>query len=410
MKNVAFLGVEGSGKTVLTLALVNAFKAHENEGWYLRPDSREAFRFLEQAPKAVSGDALPHQTTALKKLSWSVQLNGQTLRQLDVLDYPGEIYRLAFLDAKDDSEPATFEERVAANKEDVEALLGHLFESDHVFVLFNLADAEAVAKNATNLDAVWVTNACLAYLQKLPNKPSVTLLLTQIDRYADSRQTFSRPEDFVRERLPLIHRNFPDLDVLPISAIGSADSAFGVDNMLLRCLRECDVVESQLSGLRTASRDVASCLDKMRFTAPRCLPIDTLLRAVEKCRTLSAELPWFVALGQLRSEGMLVDAGEQDDIRALAQMVKPIEESSDSERRLTSLSAAIERLPDLEPSCGKSRGLRDRLVKQIQDAIPECKSEISRAKMVRKFCIWAMIALAVFAVVEVVIIIVRAVS
>ena len=54
MGNITFLGVEGSGKTVLTMALVNLFKAHAQERWFLRPETRSAFRFVEQEPLRLS--------------------------------------------------------------------------------------------------------------------------------------------------------------------------------------------------------------------------------------------------------------------------------------------------------------------------------------------------------------------
>lgn len=406
MKNVTFLGVEGSGKTVLTFALVNVFKAHESEGWYLRPDSREAFRFLEQTPEMVAGDTLPHQTTSIKRLPLSVQLNGQTLRQLDVLDYPGEIYRLAFLEAKDDLEPATFKERVEANKEDIESLFGHLRESDHVFVLFNLADAESLAQNAANLDAVWVTNACLSYLQRLEHKPTVTLLLTQIDRYVDLNHPLISPVDLVKQRLPLIHRNFPSLDILPISAIGSADSSFGVDGLLLRCLFECDVVAPKLEGLRKAYQKISSCLGEIRFTDPCFLPVDMILNAVKSCRTFSSELPWFVSREHLRrSGGIFVDADELQDIWAIAETLLPIEKAPDLKQRLACLSASQKSLSDLVLSCKASCIRRHSLLEKICVAIPKCREMIAFAEKVQT---WAIIAFAVIMVVEVVVILVRA--
>ena len=46
MSKTVFLGVEGSGKTTLTMALARAFESHKNEGWYLKPLSRDSFRFL----------------------------------------------------------------------------------------------------------------------------------------------------------------------------------------------------------------------------------------------------------------------------------------------------------------------------------------------------------------------------
>ena len=173
MGNITFLGVEGSGKTVLTMALVNLFKAHAQEGWFLRPETRSAFRFVEQVPPVLEPGSLPHQTTALRHLAMSVVKDGEVQRVFDILDYPGEIYRLAFLDAKDDPDPATFQARVEANREDIHSLLSHLQGSDRVYVLFNLADAQDLAHNAQNLDAVWVTNACIDFLLRQPAHPEV---------------------------------------------------------------------------------------------------------------------------------------------------------------------------------------------------------------------------------------------
>ena len=254
MGNVTFLGVEGSGKTVLTMALVNAFKAHESEGWYLRPETRGAFRFLAQVPENVSGNSLPHQTTSLRQLQWSVVYKDEVQRTLDILDYPGEVYRLAFLDAKDDPDPESFRERVTANKEEINALLGHLINSDQIFVLFNLTDAEDIAGNGANLDAVWVTNACLDYLHRLPSHPQITLLLTQIDRYIDLETQELSPKVFVDHHLPLIAHNFPKLDVCAVSAIGKAETAFGVSEILLRCLIDTPQLSARLSNLRTTRK------------------------------------------------------------------------------------------------------------------------------------------------------------
>ena len=210
MGNITFWGVEGSGKTVLTMALVNAFKAHEHEGWFLRPETRGAFRFLEQVPSELKEGTLPHQTTALRQLAWSVVKDGEHQQTLDILDYPGEVYRLAFLNAEDENDPDEFRARVQAHQEEIKGLLGHLILSEHIFVLFNLSDAKDLGSNAKNLDAVWVTNACLDYLHRLPHKPRITLLLTQIDRCVDLEQYEFDPKVYVSHHLPLIAHNFPN--------------------------------------------------------------------------------------------------------------------------------------------------------------------------------------------------------
>ena len=94
----------------------------------------------------------------------------------------------------------------------------------------------ALAENKQNQDAVWVTNACLAYLHKLPVRPKITFLFTQIDRYIDLAQADFTAQTYLREKLPLIARNFPTLDVGAVSARAPEDPNFGLGALLKRFL------------------------------------------------------------------------------------------------------------------------------------------------------------------------------
>ena len=50
MAKTLCLGVEGSGKTTLAMALTRAFARQEEAGWYLRPVDRGAYNFATIAP------------------------------------------------------------------------------------------------------------------------------------------------------------------------------------------------------------------------------------------------------------------------------------------------------------------------------------------------------------------------
>ena len=309
MGNITFLGVEGSGKTVLTMALVNAFKAHEHEGWFLRPETRGAFRFLEQVPSELKEGTLPHQTTALRQLAWSVVKDGEHQQTLDILDYPGEVYRLAFLNAEDENDPDEFRARVQAHQEEIKGLLGHLIQSEHIFLLFNLSDAKDLGSNAKNLDAVWVTNACLDYLHRLPHKPRITLLLTQIDRYVDLEQYEFDPKVYVSHHLPLIARNFPNLDVCAVAALGAADATFGIDSILLRSLFNAPVVQGAITQAQESRRALKRAL------ATPAVDMQFCSQVIEAIMNLSCEaplwqqsLPWFIKAENLISSNGLLDA------------------------------------------------------------------------------------------------------
>lgn len=307
MGNITFLGVEGSGKTVLTMALVNAFKAHEHEGWFLRPETRGAFRFLEQGPSELKEGTLQHQTTALRQLAWSMVKDGEHQQTLDILDYPGEVYRLAFLNAEDENDPDEFRARVQAHQEEIKGFLGHLILSEHIFVLFNLSDAKDLGSNAKNLDAVWVTNACLDYLHRLPHKPRITLLLTQIDRYVDLEQYEFDPKVYVSHYLPLIARNFPNLDVCAVAALGAADSTFGINSILVRCLFSTPVVQDAINHVKECRRDLEYVFDLSVEDEAFCSQV---MSAVENLSFdaphWKQKLPWFINVKDLiNSTGML---------------------------------------------------------------------------------------------------------
>ena len=306
MGNITFLGVEGSGKTVLTMALVNAFKAHEHEGWFLRPETRGAFRFLEQVPSELKEGTLPHQTTALRQLAWSVVKDGEHQQTLDILDYPGEVYRLAFLNAEDENDPEEFRARVQAHQEEIKGLLGHLIQSEHIFVLFNLSDAKDLGSNAKNLDAVWVTNACLDYLHRLPHKPRITLLLTQIDRYVDLDQYEFDPKVYVSHHLPLIARNFPNLDVCAVAALGAADATYGIDSILLRSLFNAPEVQMVLDEIKDERKKWQTLL-KGTFSKQHFRRLfDATQQMACDSEFWEERLPWFIKAESLGcSAGLL---------------------------------------------------------------------------------------------------------
>lgn len=323
MGNVTFLGVEGSGKSVLTMALIQTFREHGAQGWSLVPESNAAFRFLERMPQTLTAETLPAQTTALRYLSLSVRKDGVVQRTLDILDYPGEIYRLAFLEAKDASDPEAFEAQVSAYREEIRAMLGHLVASEQIFVLFNMADGVDLAHNQRNSDAVWVTRACLKTLFELEQRPQVTLLLTQIDRYVPSGTEVFDPKVFLAKNLPLIANSFPGLDVLGVSVLGDATARLGLDNMILRCLAETPFCKGAMEAAESATRNAPVRL--LNVFAVGDKPAAEALQKEIAAYTLAQErcqACWFVSDSQLIEAGMRFPRSVASDFRVLAAFAR----------------------------------------------------------------------------------------
>ena len=234
MSKTVFLGVEGSGKTSLTVALAQAFESHKEEGWYLKPLSRDSFRFLKTLPDMLDGN-FPSQTADLRELRWQAEYEGNDLGEIAILDYPGEIYRLAFLDANDERDPEAFRQKVAANRPEINALLHAIKEANDVFVLFNLSDGMDLRGNPRNLDAVWVTNECLKLLKRLESKPRIRLIFTQADRYRDAGLDLAT---FSPKSIDLIGHDHSDVPWSLVSVIDPSESEYGIDGIVQLLITE----------------------------------------------------------------------------------------------------------------------------------------------------------------------------
>lgn len=256
MGNVVFLGVEGSGKTTLAMALARAFAHRAGEGWYLRPSDRGAYTFATLAPEDFALDGFPGQTSSVREMTWKIERDGAETGVISILDYPGEIYRLAFLSPEGESDPDAFRARVAANADELAALKGAIDAASDLYVLFNLQDALNLRGDDSNRSAVWVTNECLTRLKALPSKPHVTLVFTQVDRYQTEDDFL---HSFTPAELDLIGHDHPDVDWMMVSVMVPPDSEFGIDAFVRRVtgLSAFGVPDGRPRARNTASGSLA---------------------------------------------------------------------------------------------------------------------------------------------------------
>ena len=244
MGRVVFLGVEGSGKSVLTVALVRFFEKYSNQGWSLLPENKEAFVFQERMPKMFSEGSLPSQTANFRHLRWSICHDDKPQRTLDILDYPGEVYRMAFLDPNDGPNSVTLCDSQQAHSRDIKELLGFIKGAEYVFVLFNIDDAKNLDTDNRNVDAVWVTLSALKIITSMNNAPEVTLLITQADRLESEGESLEDIDSVVQKYLPLIAKRFKSLPKLLVSGVDIENPKFGLLPMVSCFIEKSDIVRS----------------------------------------------------------------------------------------------------------------------------------------------------------------------
>jgi formylglycine-generating enzyme required for sulfatase activity len=224
MGKVAIVGVEGSGKTVLMAGLCECFKqVPGSDEPYLMPENQAAFKFMETVPYMLRVKRQWPAATSidnLRAMSWTYRFGNEVLETVEMLDYPGELYRLAFGESEEVSKS-----EVEAKRDEIKKFLDHLIDADTILVLLDLSDVMNLGENHKNLETVWITRGILSYAKKLKNVKHTVLVFTQADRYARELAETGGPERLYADRLPMLKTLFPKQEVMAVAVVDGTDAS-----------------------------------------------------------------------------------------------------------------------------------------------------------------------------------------
>jgi hypothetical protein len=218
MGKVAIVGVEGSGKTVLMGALCELYGEISDTRTFLMPENQAAYIFMRCIPHKLRVERVwPEATSvnALKSMRWTLRRGKDIVCEVEMLDYPGELYRLAFGEHK--------EQEANAHREELNEFLEHLVSADVLVVLLNQADLESPGNTTRNAETMWITRRIFDYAGKLPNLKDKILVLTQADRCIELISKTANLDGYYRTKMPMLHYFYPDLKVMAVSAVDETD-------------------------------------------------------------------------------------------------------------------------------------------------------------------------------------------
>ena len=218
MSKVAIVGVEGSGKTVLMAALGELYGQASHESLYLMPENQASFAFMTRIPHKMRVEHQWPEATAIesmKYMKWTVRIGAEVLTELEMLDYPGELYRMAFGDRK--------ESDIVSARDQIHEFLEHLVTADFLIVLLNLKDAMDIGANARNNETVWLTRGIFDYAKQLSNITNRLLVFTQADRYHELLEEEGGPKSVQEKYMPMLSILHPDLECIAISAVDAPE-------------------------------------------------------------------------------------------------------------------------------------------------------------------------------------------
>ncbi len=270
MGKVAIVGVEGSGKTVLMGALCECYKRGSKDEPYLMPENQAAFMFMERVPHLLRVERRWPEATSvssLRAMRWTLRLGADVLEEIEMLDYPGELYRLAFGErTKEESD---------GHRTELNEFLEHLTSADTLIVLLNLGDIQGLGANARNAETVWITRGIFDFAGKLTNLKHKALVFTQADRHEAALKAAGGAEGVYANQLPMLKTLFPDLKVIAVSAVSGTDvegrpekncSTAGclelmreilaeLDAGIIRCLGLCETFVEKINAFSSGSPD-----------------------------------------------------------------------------------------------------------------------------------------------------------
>ena len=201
MIQIAVVGIEGSGKTVLATVLAKRFSEWKDNEPYFEPMTPQTVKYVERAWKTLMSGEWPASTPPgeLPILKWRLHFNQHQTCDLRMIDAAGQDIRLLFGEGQ-------------VNQ--VEALPDHLQElarsiegADVILVLANLGDFLGVADAERRSENECAIKFVLDFVHKkrAERPPQICIVLTQLDRYQGELKKFRDLNDVVKKHLPSLH-------------------------------------------------------------------------------------------------------------------------------------------------------------------------------------------------------------
>lgn len=285
MSKILFLGHEGSGKTVLMTMLSRYFETAGDGRWGLDPQTEAAFAFMEQAPAKIAAGKWPQQTTVDKIITyrWELQYAGECYTTLEMLEYPGEVFRHLF----DEAAP-----NKTRYQEECAVLSSAIHEANSIFLLINLDDLNDTSENRKNVQTIWQLCQAVKYLSSLSTRPQITLVLTQIDRYCDDPESVNPTNLLLSKNSLFLKRGFQNYNIIAISAVGKTikdehgqdipdiknTHPFGLSRLIYNCLQG-SLVEEEINQLIETYTLIVREINKPKTTSSACTASINVLNA-----------------------------------------------------------------------------------------------------------------------------------
>ncbi len=219
MKNISIVGVEGSGKTVMMAAIGEQWEKPDERGYFLSPENAPTYGFSKKVMGTMRQGRWPSATPidTMTALEWTLRYKKdnvqKTIANVSLMDFAGEIYRLAFVDNQRSG---------GEYKDKVTALRTYVDQADVLIVLVNLSDIiDGSMSDDRTLDAAWVTKSVLDYATSgdVEHRPQVAIVFSQADSYLHIIESLGGERNALDKYLPHVASLYDHLPIFTATAV-----------------------------------------------------------------------------------------------------------------------------------------------------------------------------------------------
>ncbi|MEN9671998.1 MAG: hypothetical protein RL553_263 [Planctomycetota bacterium] len=214
--NIAVIGTEGSGKTVLITTLAKRLSVIDSRGIFFNPKDSKTLKYVEKVWSTLQSEKWPPSTPPgdLFSLAWKLEIVGEFECDLRLVDTAGQDLRILFGDDQIYSL-----ESLPSHLQD---LARYCRESDIILFPINLKDYLGQDKSEQRTANEAAMKAAMDYLESKDGLRKVCLVFTQSDLYQDYADKLGGWSNVAAEAFPYIygaHVHGRKVEIIPVSAV-----------------------------------------------------------------------------------------------------------------------------------------------------------------------------------------------
>ena len=198
LPQIAIIGMEGSGKTVLTTVLAKRLSTMADQGMFLNPKSSKTIKYVEGVWKELQDGKWPPSTPPgeLFDLEWLFHVDNKHECPVRLVDAAGQDMRMLFADDryKDQSLPAQLQQ-----------LVDYCHNSNILIILINLKDFIGESDDMRRVENQAALKSALDLLASKDDSKRVAFVFSQCDQYEATIEQHGSLENLLRTEMPYIY-------------------------------------------------------------------------------------------------------------------------------------------------------------------------------------------------------------